>query len=217
MSSRSSRQFDFADNIISILDTGLRTLLNNPAVTERSNPADVHAVTEIDDQQKKHVAGLMRVNHCGEVCAQGLYQGQSFTARDPEVREKMQQSAVEENDHLSWTADRIHQMGSHTSLLNPLFYFGSMAIGTIAGIAGDRWSLGFVAETERQVVRHLDGHLDKIEDTDEKSRSILQQMREDELEHATKAVESGAAELPEDIQKMMKATAKLMTKTTYWI
>ena len=216
MTTQSTRQFDFADKMVSVLDTGLRTLLNNPAVTERDNPANEHSEVELDAKQKKHIAGLMRVNHCGEVCAQGLYQGQSLAARDPDVREKMQQSAVEENDHLSWTADRIHQMGSHTSLLNPLFYLGSMAIGTAAGIAGDKWSLGFVAETERQVVRHLDGHLQQIPATDQKSRSILQLMKEDELHHATKAVESGAAELPEPIQKLMKATAKLMTKTTYW-
>ena len=216
MTIETGREFDFTDKLVLILDTGLRTLLNNPAVSERNNPANEHPEVELDDKQKKHLAGLMRVNHCGEVCAQGLYQGQSLTARDPEVREKMQQSAIEENDHLSWTAGRIHQMNSHTSLLNPLFYLGSMAIGTVAGIAGDKWSLGFVAETERQVVLHLDGHLQQIQDSDQKSRSILQTMKDDEQHHATKAVESGAAELPVAIQQLMKATAKLMTKTTYW-
>ena len=217
MATYTEKNFDFADEVISIFDMGLRTLFNNPAITDRTNPADDHSDVELDDQQKKHIAGLMRVNHCGEVCAQGLYQGQSLTARDPIVREKMRQSAAEENDHLSWTADRIQQMNSHTSILNPLFYLGSMAIGTAAGIAGDKWSLGFVAETERQVVRHLDSHLQKIPEDDEKSRSILQTMKDDELHHATKAVESGAADLPEPIKRLMKVTAKLMTKTTYWI
>jgi len=209
-------QLDFTDKMVSILDTGLRTLLNNPAVTERKNPASDFPEIDLDEQQKQHLAGLMRVNHCGEVCAQGLYQGQSLTARDPEVREKMQQSAIEENEHLSWTADRIHQMNSHTSLLNPLFYLGSMAIGTVAGIAGDKWSLGFVAETERQVVRHLESHLQQIPANDRKSRSILQTMRDDEQHHATKAVEYGAADLSEPIRQWMKATAKIMTKTVYW-
>lgn len=211
------RRYDSSDKLISIIDTGLRTLMNNPAVTERKNPAIKNIEIELNEQQKKHIAGLMRVNHCGEVCAQGLYQGQSLTARDPKLREKMQQSAVEENDHLSWTANRIHQMNSHTSLLNPIFYLGSLAIGTFAGLAGDKWSLGFVAETERQVVLHLDSHLQQISPDDLKSRSILQTMKDDEQLHATKAVELGAAELPKPIQQLMNAMAKIMTKTTYWL
>ena len=210
------RRFDFMDQAVFALDTGLRTLLNNPAVTGRENPADSIDDVELSAADKKHIAGLMRINHCGEVCAQGLYTGQALTARSAEVRDKMQESADEENDHLAWTAGRIEDMQSHLSVFNPIFYLGSVAIGAAAGIAGDKWSLGFVAETERQVVKHLDGHLAQIEDKDPKSAAILEKMREDELEHATKAVEHGAAELPEPVKKLMTLTSKIMTRTTYW-
>ena len=212
-----TRRYSLIDNFIHAADTGLRTLLNNPAVTERANPAAEIDDIELSEEQKKHIAGLMRINHCGEVCAQGLYQGQALTARLPEVREKMEQSAAEENDHLAWTASRVEEMGSNLSVLNPFFYLGSLAIGAAAGIAGDKWSLGFVAETERQVVKHLNGHLDQIPAEDKKSRAILELMKEDELNHATKAVEHGAAELPEPIKRLMNLTSKVMTKTTYWI
>ena len=211
-----SRRFDFIDQAVFALDTGLRTLLNNPAVTGRDNPADAVEEVELSTEDKKHIAGLMRINHCGEVCAQGLYTGQALTARSAEVREKMQESADEENDHLAWTAGRIDEMDSHLSVFNPIFYLGSVAIGAAAGIAGDKWSLGFVAETERQVVKHLDGHLTQIEEKDPKSSAILKQMREDELEHATKAVEHGAAELPTPIKRLMTLTSKVMTRSTYW-
>ena len=210
------RRFDFLDQAVFALDTGLRTLLNNPAVTGRDNPAETAENVELSDADKKHIAGLMRINHCGEVCAQGLYTGQALTARSAEVREKMQESADEENDHLAWTAGRIADMDSHLSVFNPIFYLGSVAIGAAAGLAGDKWSLGFVAETERQVVKHLDGHLEEIQEKDPKSKAILEKMREDELHHATKAVEHGAADLPEPVKKLMNLTSKVMTKTTYW-
>ena len=214
---QSARQFDAVDKLINTIDVGLRTLFNNPDVTERTNPADDINETDLTDQEKKHIAGLMRINHCGEVCAQGLYQGQALTARLPEVREKMEQSAAEENDHLAWTASRVEQMDSHISYLNPMFYLGSVAIGAAAGIAGDKWSLGFVAETERQVVKHLDSHLRELPEEDRKSRAILEVMKDDELSHATTAMEHGAAELPTPIKSLMTLTSKLMTKTTYWI
>lgn len=211
-----SRRFDFMDQAVFALDTGLRTLFNNPAVTGRDNPADNIDEVELSSEEKKHIAGLMRINHCGEVCAQGLYTGQALTARSAEVREKMQESADEENDHLAWTAGRIEDMESHLSVFNPIFYFGSVAIGAAAGLAGDKWSLGFVAETERQVVKHLDGHLEEIQHKDPKSSAILEKMREDELLHATKAVEHGAAELPGPIKTLMTLTSKVMTRSTYW-
>ena len=214
---QSARQFDAVDKLINTIDVGLRTLFNNPDVTERTNPADDISETDLTDQEKKHIAGLMRINHCGEVCAQGLYQGQALTARLPEVREKMEQSAAEENDHLAWTASRVEQMDSHISYLNPIFYLGSVAIGAAAGIAGDKWSLGFVAETERQVVKHLDSHLQELPEEDRKSRAILEVMKDDEMSHATTAMEHGAAELPTPIKSLMTLTSKLMTKTTYWI
>lgn len=160
---------------------------------------------------------LMRVNHSGEVCAQALYQGQAITAKLTTIRDKMEQAAVEENDHLAWTEERIRQLGSHTSYLNPLWFSGSFLIGAVAGMAGDRWSLGFVAETERQVVAHLNGHLARLPALDHKSRAILLQMREDEGRHATTAVESGAATLPKPIRAMMRWTARVMTRTAYWI
>ena len=215
--SQSTRQFDAVDKVINTIDVGLRTLFNNPAVTDRSNPAQDIPEADLSDQDKKHIAGLMRINHCGEVCAQGLYQGQALTARLPEVRAKMEESAAEENDHLAWTSNRVAEMDSHTSVLNPIFYLGSVAIGAAAGLAGDKWSLGFVAETERQVVKHLDSHLQQLPDGDNKSKVILEVMKDDEMSHATTAVEHGAAELPTPIKSLMTLTSKLMTKTTYWV
>ena len=159
----------------------------------------------------------MRINHAGEVAAQGLYEGQSLTARLPEVREKMERAAMEENDHLAWCESRINELGSHKSLLNPLWYGGSLAIGAIAGLAGDKWSLGFVTETERQVVHHLDSHLAQLNENDQKSRAILEQMKEDEGQHATTALHAGGAELPQPIKKLMSLTSKVMTKAAYRI
>ena len=215
--SNSTRQFSPIDKAIEALDVGLRTLFNNPAITDRADPAAGKSEVEMSESERKHVAGLMRINHCGEVCAQGLYQGQALTARLPEVREKMEQSAAEENDHLAWTANRVNEMGGQLSILNPVFYISSVAIGAIAGLAGDKWSLGFVAETEHQVVKHLESHLDKLPEQDEKSRAILELMRDDEMSHATSAIEHGAVDLPAPIRSVMKLTSKLMTRTTYWV
>ena len=199
------------------LDTGLRTVFGRPRITERPNPAENIEETELTEAEKDLAGRLMRINHAGEVAAQGLYEGQSLTARLPEVRDKMERAAMEENDHLAWCESRINELDSHKSLLNPLWYGGSLAIGAIAGLAGDKWSLGFVTETERQVVRHLDSHLAQLSEKDQKSRVILEQMKEDEGHHATTALHAGGAELPMPIKKLMTLTSKVMTKAAFRI
>lgn len=199
------------------LDTGLRTVFGRPRVTERPNPAENIDETELSQAEKDLAGRLMRINHAGEVAAQGLYEGQALTARLAEVRDKMERAAMEENDHLAWCESRINELGSHKSLLNPLWYGGSLAIGAIAGLAGDKWSLGFVTETERQVVRHLNSHLAQLSDKDQKSRAILEQMKEDEGHHATTALHAGGAELPSPIKKLMALTSKVMTKAAFRI
>jgi len=211
------RTFTAADRLIMHADTALRTILGRPQTTERDNPAAGITEAELDERQQKHIAGLMRVNHAGEVAAQGLYEGQALTARLPDVRDKMERAAYEENDHLAWCEQRVEELGQHKSRLSPVWYFGSLAIGAIAGVAGDRWSLGFVAETERQVVRHLDEHLAQLPPQDQRSRAILEQMRSDEQHHATTALEAGGAELPGVIKRLMTLTSKIMTKTAYRI
>jgi len=210
------RHYSPIDHFLMNVDTGMRTVLGRPRVTERINPADTVEETEIEEHDRVIAGRLMRINHSGEVAAQGLYQGQALTARLPEIREKMERAAMEENDHLDWCASRIKDMGTHTSYLNPLWYFGSVAIGAIAGKAGDKWSLGFVAETEHQVVRHLDEHLEQINPEDKKTRAILQQMKEDEAKHATTALHAGGAPLPSAIKSVMRLTSKIMTRTTFW-
>jgi ubiquinone biosynthesis monooxygenase Coq7 len=157
----------------------------------------------------------MRVNHVGEICAQALYAGQALTARLPEVRGAMERAAQEENDHLAWCEDRVRAMDSHLSVLNPLWYAGSFAIGAAAGLAGDRWSLGFVAETERQVVAHLEGHLERLPEADARSRAVLETMREDEEQHRAMALAAGGAELPAPVRGLMAAVSKLMTTAAY--
>lgn len=211
------RRYSPLDHLVMNADLGLRTLLGKPVVTERANPADKVEEQELDEAQKELAARLMRINHAGEVSAQGLYQGQALTARLPEVRDKMERAALEENDHLAWCESRINQLGGHKSYLNPLWYAGSVSIGALAGLAGDKWSLGFVAETEHQVMRHLDSHLAQIDDEDKKSRAILEQMKEDEGHHATVALQAGGAELPWPVKKLMQLTSKIMTRAAYWI
>lgn len=211
------RNYTPFDRLIMNADTALRTLLGEPRGTEREYPANDISDAEFSEQDKKHIAGLMRVNHSGEVSAQALYQGQSLTSRNREIKEKLHQAALEENDHLDWTQNRINELGSHTSLINPLWYAGSFAIGAFAGAIGDKWNLGFLAETEHQVVRHLDSHLDRLPGGDLRSRAILQQMKIDELKHATTAIEHGASELPPPVKKLMAAMSKVMTGTTYYV
>lgn len=210
-----NRQFTPIDNLMMQVDTGLRTLFGKPNITERKNPEDTVTEGELSTQEKELAGRLMRINHSGEVAAQGLYQGQALTAKLPEVKAKMERAAQEENDHLDWCEQRINELGTHTSYLNPVWYFGSVAIGATAGLAGDKWSLGFVAETEHQVVRHLNSHLEQISENDHKSRAILEQMKEDEGQHATVALEAGGANLPSPVKKFMALTSKIMTNAAY--
>ncbi len=203
-----------------VVSTGTEPLsAQSPPDNDENPPERDNTASEIrlSDQERKQSAALMRINHCGEVCAQALYQGQALTASDPKVRESMQQASDEENDHLLWCKSRLDDLDSRTSFLNPAWYIKSFAIGAIAGIIGDKWSLGFVAETERQVVKHLDKHLHQISVHDYKTHAVLTQMKTDEAEHATNAVNNGAAELPDFIKQIMKLSSKVMTKTTYWI
>lgn len=205
------------DGLIGNIDNAMRTIFGRPKITERPNPAETIDDTILSEQERRHVAGLMRINHAGEVSAQGLYTGQALTAKLPNVREKMERAAAEENDHLEWCERRLNELDSHKSILNPIWYFGSLSIGAIAGAAGDKWSLGFVAETEHQVIRHLDEHLEKLPPQDNKSRAILAQMKEDEAHHATVALQHGGAKLPGPIKFMMQTTSKVMTTLAYKI
>lgn len=211
-----AQRYSPLDKLIGGLDNALRTMFG-PAPKTRDNPGrDVVAETLTPAQQR--LSGcLMRVNHSGEICAQALYQGQALTATSTRVRKTMEHAAAEENDHLAWTAQRIGELETHTSYLSPLWYTGSFAIGAATGLAGDKWSLGFIAETERQVVAHLQGHLRRLPPGDTKSRTILEQMCIDEGRHGTVALEAGAAELPDPIKRLMRATSKLMTGMAFWI
>lgn len=206
------------DTFISQFDAALRTLLPpQPRHTPRPTPAATIAAAPLTKQQQKHVAGLMRVNHAGEVCAQALYQGQALTAGLESVREKMTLAAEEEIDHLAWCEQRLNELNDSTSKLNAGWYLLSFTLGAVAGLAGDKWSLGFVAETERQVTRHLQNHLTQLPSQDEKSRAILKQMIIDETAHATNATEAGGIELPTIIKQLMTLMSKLMTKSSYHI
>lgn len=199
------------DQLIGNFDTAVRTIFGKPLVSERTDPALGLDESALSDAERKTAAGLMRINHAGEVSAQGLYAGQALTAKLPDVREKMERAALEENDHLAWCENRVTELGERVSILSPLWYVGSFGIGAIAGLAGDKWSLGFVAETEHQVVRHLNSHLQELPQQDSKSRAIVTQMREDEARHATVALEHGGAPLPAPIKKLMGFTSKVMT------
>lgn len=211
------QQHRLLDRLIIHFDQGLRTVLGQPLATGRPNPASHVQETALSDPEKQLAVRLMRVNHAGEVSAQALYQGQSLVARQRDVQERLQQSAFEENDHLVWCRSRVEDFNGHVSLLNPLWYVGSLTIGVVAGIAGDKWSLGFVAETEHQVVKHLDQHLQQLPPNDLKSRAILEQMKEDEAHHATVAIESGGVPLPMPVRWLMQRAAQVMTRTAFWI
>jgi 3-demethoxyubiquinol 3-hydroxylase len=204
------------DTLVLEFDRALRSIFA-PARTVRATPGAACDEPALSVAEKQHVAGLMRVNHCGEICAQALYQGQALTSRSPETRDALRQAADEETEHLAWTEQRLGELGSHKSLLNPLFYLGALSLGVAAGKLGDRWNLGFLAETERQVEAHLDGHLDCLPMQDLKSRAIVEQMRDDEIKHAQMAVAFGAAELPDPVKLMMRGAAKVMTTLAYRI
>ena len=205
------------DRLIIEFDTALRSVVGG-ANAGRPTPGS-QSVTKysLDASERKHAAGLMRVNHVGEVCAQALYQSQKLVARDPKIREMLEHSAQEEMDHLAWCETRLKELDSHTSYLNPFWYAGSFAIGLLAGLAGDKWSLGFVAETEKQVEAHLENHLEKLPIDDQRSRAIVDQMRIDEIEHGQAALHAGGVSLPEPIQKIMQTVSKVMTTTAYKI
>ena len=202
------------DRFITEFDTGLRTLLAKP-LSQRPHPDAETVEAKLSDVEKKHVRSLMRINHTGEVCAQALYSGQALTARDAATSQAMQQAAREETEHLAWCESRIHELGGRTSILNPLFYAGSFAIGATAGALGDKWSLGFLEETEKQVGAHLASHLEQLPASDNKSRQIIEQMQIDEAKHAVDAKNQGAAELPAPVKFCMKQMSKLMTASTY--
>ncbi len=202
------------DRLIVSFDRGLRTLFG-PAVSTREVPGESLPDAGLDETQRRHAAALMRVNHTGEVCAQALYQGQALTARSPRARSTLENAAEEETEHLAWTGRRIEELGGRTSVLNPLFYAASFAMGAATGLLGDRWSMGFLAETERQVVEHLDGHLKNLPVDDTRSRAIVEAMRSDEARHASTAREHGGAELPAPVRGLMRLASAVMTRTTY--
>jgi ubiquinone biosynthesis monooxygenase Coq7 len=204
------------DQLISEFDKALRTVFA-PAPSSRAAPGTNLPEAEMSHAEKQHAAALMRINHCGEICAQALYQGQSLTSRNPETRHALEYAAFEETEHLNWTERRVAELGSHKSFLNPLWYAGSLAMGVAAGKFGDEWSLGFLAETERQVEQHLQGHLGSLPAQDGRSRAIVEQMEKDESGHAETAVRLGAKELPLPIKFAMRAMSRVMTRTAYYL
>ncbi|CAM3738674.1 2-polyprenyl-3-methyl-6-methoxy-1,4-benzoquinone monooxygenase [Polynucleobacter antarcticus] len=205
------------DRFIIEFDTALRSIAGG-AHAHRSTPGlAAHSDGLISAAEREHAAGLMRINHVGEVCAQALYQSQKLVARKPEIKQMLDHSGQEEMDHLAWCEIRLKELGSHTSYLNPIWYAGSFAIGIAAGLAGDKWSLGFVAETEKQVENHLESHLEKLPQDDSRSRAIVEQMRSDEMAHGQEAIAAGGVDLPESIKKVMQLASKVMTSTAYKI
>lgn len=218
MPAMNERDLTPVDRLLAGVESLLRTVAaTGPAHATRENPA-----RHIDDKpmsatEKSHAAGLMRVNHAGEVAAQGLYQGHAAAARDPSIEGQMQHAADEELDHLAWCEQRLKELGSGPSRLNPVWYGGAFAIGAASGFLGDRWSLGFIEETERQVVQHLTGHLDRLPANDAKSRAIVHKMRKEEALHGANAKDAGAVDLPAPIRRIMRLTARIMTGTAYWL
>lgn len=211
------RHTNFFDTFIIETDKAVKTLFGRPETTARPIPSNAVSESQLSSEEQSYSTRLMRINHAGEVSAQALYQGQALTANLPEVRQAMEQAAIEENDHLVWCQQRINELGGHTSVFNPLWYIGSFAIGAAAGKIGDKWSLGFVAETEKQVVHHLDEHLSSMSKNDYKSRAILEKMKIDELHHGTVALEAGGAALPKPVKLVMGIMSKVMTKSSYYL
>ena len=211
------RNYSSLDRFLSGIELGLRSICLPAQAGQRENPGEKFTSDPLTAQEKLISGRLMRVNHAGEIAAQGLYQGQALLARENTIRDKLEQAAAEEWDHLNWCEQRCTECGQHTSRLAPLWYGGSFALGALASLLGDRWSLGFLAETEQQVVRHLQGHIERLPPQDHKSRAILAQMQSDEAQHATTALAAGAKELPPSVKMLMGLTSKLMTKTAFWI
>ena len=201
------------DDLLTALDRGLRSV-SGVVKAERPNPAEDH-VAELGDAERRHAAGLMRVNHCGEICAQALYEGQALTARHAETRESLAAAARQEEDHLSWCRERLGELDGRPSVLDPLFYVASYTLGAVTGLLGDRVSLGFIEATEDRVRRHLDDHLEKLPEGDDRSRAILTQMRSDEIRHGEDAARAGGVGFPEAVKGAMGLVSKVMTETTY--
>ena len=214
MSAMTARHLTPADRILIEAQRGLDSVLGRPAA-QRPNPAGDDAEIILDPDERRHAAGLMRINHVGEICAQALYSGQAAVARDEATRADLLAAAAEETDHLAWCAERLDELGSRPSLLNPVWYAGSYAIGVLAGLRGDGWNLGFVVETERQVEAHLAEHLQTLPEADLRSRAILQQMKADEARHADNAEQAGARVLPQPVPALMAAASKLMKAVAY--
>ncbi len=210
-----NRELSRVDRLLASANNALRTIAAPAGRPARDNPAQALADARLTPAEKSHAAGLMRVNHAGEVAAQALYQGHATVARDKTIEQQMQHAADEEFDHLAWCEQRLEELGESPSKLAPVWYAGAFAIGAASGILGDKWSLGFIAETERQVCAHLDSHLDGLPEEDARSRAIVKTMRDEEQEHGENAVSAGAAELPEPVKKLMRLTAKVMTTTAY--
>ena len=212
-----TRQLTKLDRLLLQVDRALRTLAAEPPAPARLSPGKTAEEHTLDEREKRHAIGLMRVNHTGEVCAQALYQGQALTAKLTSVRTEMEQAADEEIDHLAWGQDRLKQLGGHTSLLNPLWYGLSFGIGATTGLVSDKLSLGFVSATEQQVCQHLENHLEILPENDTKSRAIVQKMLEDEGKHAAVAKEAGGLEFPSPVKGLMTLISGAMTKTSYHI
>ena len=211
------RRLSLLDRVITEADSVLRTITSRGHAAGRPSPSTGHVDAELSARERRHVAGLMRVNHTGEVCAQALYQGQALTAKLPTVRAEMQQAAAEEVDHLVWCEERLRELGSRTSVLNPAWYGMSFALGALAGAISDKVSLGFVAATEERVCSHLRAHLKQLPDEDRKSQLILQQMLEDEKRHGDQALQAGGTDFPRQVKDVMSTVAKLMTEVSYRI
>lgn len=211
------RHYSLFDRVCLGLDQAVRALTDNAITTNQPYPAKDTEEQPLTDAERKHAAALMRINHTGEICAQALYHGQGIGSRNQDMQAKMQQAALEEGDHLAWCKKRLDELDSHTSYLNPLWYAGSFGIGMIAGMVGDKWSLGFVAETERQVIKHLEGHLEALPQQDQRSYQILLKMEADEAKHRDEAISAGAQELPSPIKTLMGLMSKVMVKTVYWV
>ena len=204
------------DRFITQFDLALRTVAGVHRAV-RETPAAGVVEADLADEEKVLAARLMRVNHCGEVCAQALYQGQALASDNAQLAARLDQAAREEEDHLAWSAARIRELGGSTSLLNPIWYAGSLAIGVVAGKLGERWNLGFLAETERQVEEHLDGHLSRLGETDGRTRAVIDGMKQDEIRHAHMARDLGAAELPAPVKSAMRLASRVMTSASFWV
>ena len=211
------RRLSRLDKVLSGASNFLKTIASPAAMPARAYPAARVEDGELSDTDRRHAAGLMRVNHAGEIAAQGLYQGHAAVARSPGVEAQMQRAADEEFDHLAWCEKRLAELGAGRSRLSPIWYAGSFAIGAASGVLGDKWSLGFIAETESQVVEHLDGHFENLPENDRRSRAIVQKMRDEEREHGQNAVAAGAAELPRPVRSLMRMTSKILTRAAYRI